>query len=146
MALGEIVSDLGLLGLFIITALSASIFPFPSEPQILAAAIFLNPGMVFIVAVAGGVLGSAINYFIGLKGVHGFLVKRDAKAEKKAQKVFGRWGPLVLLVAPWIPFIGDPMTIVAGALRMELKKFFLLVILSRIIKTAVLVFLARSLI
>ncbi len=134
------VEELGLIGLFLNTILSASIFPLPSEPAILLAAKFFDGFTVFSVAVVGGFLGSLTNYFIGLKGIHGFLVERKPKEEKKAQEVFNKYGSAILLLAPWIPFIGDPLMIVAGALKMDFRKFAVLAFVARVIKTAALVF------
>jgi len=134
------IEQLGLLGLFLNTFLSASILPFPSEPGILLAAKFFNSYSVFIVAVIGGFIGAVSNYYIGLKGLHNFLVKREPEKEKKAQKLLDKYGSIVLLAAPWIPFIGDPIMIVVGALRMDFKKFALLAIAARVIKTAALIF------
>lgn len=139
------VEELGLLGLFANAFLAASILPFPSEPSILLAATFFNPWSVFLIAVVGGVLGAITNYYIGLKGLHGFIARRNPGKERKAQRMFSRYGALVLLAAPWIPFIGDPMIIAVGALKMEFRKFLLLITVSRILKTAALVFLSTAL-
>lgn len=125
--------------------LSASILPLPSEPSIILAAKFFNSYSVFIVAAIGGFIGAISNYYIGLKGLHNFLVKREPEKEKKAQKLLDKYGSLVLLAAPWIPFIGDPLMIVVGALRMDFKKFALLAIVARAIKTAALIFFSVSL-
>ncbi len=139
------IEQLGLLGLFLNTILSASILPLPSEPSILLAAKFFNSYSVFIVAVIGGFIGAVSNYYIGLKGLHNFLVKREPKKEREAQKLLDKYGSLVLLAAPWIPFVGDPIMIVVGALRMDFKKFALLAIVARVVKTAALIFFSVSL-
>jgi len=139
------IEQFGLAGLFLNTILSASIFPLPSEPSILLAASFFNIYSVFIVAVIGGFIGAVSNYYIGLKGLHNFLVKREPKKEKEAQKLLDKYGNAVLLAAPWIPFIGDPLMIVVGALRMDFKKFALLAFAARVIKTAALIFFSVSL-
>jgi len=135
-----LIEQLGLLGLFFNTLLSASIIPFPSEPAILLAAKLFDKNLVFIVALIGGVIGAITNYYIGLKGLHGYLVKRDPKNEKKAQKLLGKYGPTILIITPWIPFVGDPLMIVAGALRMDFKKFLIIAFIGRTIKTAALMF------
>ncbi len=139
------IEQLGLVGLFLNTVLSASILPLPSEPSILLAAKFFNIYSVFIVTVIGGFIGAVSNYYIGLKGLHNFFVKREPKKEKEAQKLLDRYGSLVLLAAPWIPFVGDPIMIVVGALKMNFKKFALLAIVARAIKTAALIFFSVSL-
>ncbi|MFH0830012.1 MAG: VTT domain-containing protein [Candidatus Aenigmatarchaeota archaeon] len=139
------IEELGLLGLFANTFLAASILPLPSEPSIVLAAGFFNPWLVLIVSVIGGVLGAATNYYIGLKGLHNFFAKRSPRSERKARKLLEKYGILVLLVAPWIPFVGDPMMIAVGALKMEKKVFFPVITVARIIKTVALIFLSIGL-
>jgi membrane protein YqaA with SNARE-associated domain len=139
----ESLIELGVLGLFIATFVSASIVPMPSEPFIIGAAVVLGPVITFIVSLIGGVLGAITNYYIGLKGIHKF-VERNVKNEKKAQKWFDRWGAPILLAAPWIPFIGDPLIIVAGTLEMPFKKFLVYNSVARAIKNALLVWLGAA--
>jgi len=134
-----LIENYGLIGVFAATALSDSIVPIPAWPAIGAAALFLNPFLVFIFAFAGSMLGMTTNYYIGLKGIHGFLVKRKPKAEKKAQKWFHKYGVYALLFLTWIPFIGDPLTIVAGALKMPFKKFFFYISLAKAWTIAVII-------
>lgn len=129
-----LVHEYGLLGLFLINILSASILPFPSEPSIIAFLKFFPAQEVFIAAFSGSMIGGITNYFIGLKGVHNWLVKRSPEEEAKLEKWFNKYGMFVLIAAPWIPFVGDPLLIVAGASGMELKKFLLWVSAAKIIK------------
>jgi len=134
----ESLIELGIIGLFIATFVSASIVPMPSEPIIIGAVLILGPAITFIVSLIGGILGAITNYYIGLKGIHRF-VARNVKNEKKAQKWFDRWGAPILLIAPWVPFVGDPLMIVAGTLEMPFKKFLVYNSIARAIKNALLV-------
>jgi membrane protein YqaA with SNARE-associated domain len=136
--------QLGEVGLFLICVLSASIFPLPSEPAVVAALTVFSVPLVAAITFAGWMTGATINWFIGIKGIHRF-VARDKKMERKAEGWFNRWGPAILVVAPWIPFIGDPLTVVAGALDMPFKRFLLWAGVARIIKVAVLVLLGKEL-
>ncbi|MFH0971058.1 MAG: VTT domain-containing protein [Candidatus Micrarchaeota archaeon] len=127
--------------LFIATVLSASIIPLPSEPAILLSLKVLGPLDVFFIAVLGSMIGSVSNYYIGFKGIHTWLAKRDPKSEKRAENMINKYGFSVLLVAPWIPFVGDPLLIVAGALEMNFYRFFVWVLVARMIKVAALLYL-----
>jgi membrane protein YqaA with SNARE-associated domain len=129
------------LNLFVATLLSASIIPLPSEPAILLSLKVLNPLDVFVVAILGSMLGSVSNYYIGQKGMHNWLAKRDPKQEKRAEGLINKYGFSMLLLAPWIPFIGDPLLIVAGALEMNFYRFFVWVLVARMIKVAAFVYL-----
>ena len=126
-----LIESYGLLGVFTATALSDSIIPIPAWPAIAGATFFFHPVLVFVFAFAGSMLGMITNYYIGLKGIHGFLVKRSPEAEKKAQKWFHKYGPLALLFLTWIPIIGDPLTIAAGALKMPFQKFLFYISLAK---------------
>jgi len=126
--------------LFIATLLSASIVPLPSEPAILLSLKVMGPLEVFFIAVVGAMLGSLSNYYIGFKGVHNWLAKRDPKAERRAENLINKYGFSVLLIAPWVPFVGDPLLIVAGALEMNFYRFFVWVLVARMIKVAILLY------
>ncbi|MBU5558015.1 MAG: VTT domain-containing protein, partial [Candidatus Aenigmarchaeota archaeon] len=60
-----------------------------------------------------------------------WIFKRNTELEKKAEIWFKRWGAITLLTLTWIPFIGDPITIVAGALKMPFKKFFTFILIAK---------------
>lgn len=127
-----VLNSWGLLGITAATALSDSIVPVPAWPVIGIAIMFWHPVLVFVAALAGSLIGMTTNYYIGYKGIRNWLVRRNPKEERRAQKWFNRWGPTVLLTLTWIPFIGDPITIVAGALRMPFKKFFLYILIAKV--------------
>ncbi len=126
--------------LFIATLLSASIIPLPSEPAILLSLKVLDPLSVFIIAVVGSTLGSITNYYIGSKGVHNWLVKRNPKTEKRAEDIINKYGFSILLLFPWIPFVGDPILIVCGALEMNFYRFFVWILVARMLKIALLLY------
>lgn len=142
-----LVQAYGAIGLFVVVFLAASILPLPSEPAIVAATSAMPLETVFIVAVIGGILGALTNYFIGSKGLRGLWfhqIKRDTKDEKRARQLFEKYGYYAVFVAPWIPFIGDPILIVAGALKPDLKKFLIAVTAGRFIKTLALIYIGKS--
>ncbi|MBI5225107.1 DedA family protein [Candidatus Micrarchaeota archaeon] len=126
--------------LFIATLLSASIIPLPSEPAILLSLKVLDPLSVFVIAVVGSTLGSITNYYIGSRGVHNWLVKRNPKTEKRAENIINKYGFSILLLFPWIPFIGDPILIVCGALEMNFYRFFVWILVARMLKVALLLY------
>jgi len=131
--------EFGLIGLLLATFISASIIPFPAEPAIFAALTFYTPILVFFISLLGGILGSLFNYYIGDRGLRWFLIKRSPEQEKKARKWFNKWGPHILLVSLWIPFIGDAFSVVAGTVKMEFRKFFFYIAIARVIKLLIIV-------
>jgi membrane protein YqaA with SNARE-associated domain len=80
----------------------------------------------------GNTLGAIINYFIGEKGVD-FLIKSKKISPKQlyqTNKLFDRYGGYSLLLS-WLPIIGDPITLLAGVLKYELKKFIFIVMVAK---------------
>lgn len=133
MDLTPLLGSLGILGVTAATALSDSIVPVPAWPVIGLAVLFWHPLLVFVAALAGSLVGMTTNYFIGYKGIRRlWIFKRNPKTEKRAEIWFRRWGPAILLTLTWIPLIGDPVTIVAGALRMPFKKFFAYILVAKV--------------
>ncbi|MBU1197994.1 VTT domain-containing protein [Candidatus Micrarchaeota archaeon] len=122
------------INLFIATLLSASIVPLPSEPAIILTMKFLDPITVFIIAMLGSTLGSITNYYIGAKGIRNMIITRHDGYEKRAHELVDQYGFTMLLIFPWIPFVGDPILIVAGVLRMNFERFMTWIIIARAIK------------
>jgi len=119
--------------LFFIAFLSATVLPLGSEALLLYdLTTDLNVYILFISATVGNTIGSVGNYYLGLKG-EGFLARKNIlKKEKvlKTKKIFDKYGGYSLLFS-WVPIIGDPITIVAGMLRYDVKKFIYLTLISK---------------
>ena len=119
--------------LFFIAFLSATVFPLGSEALLLYnLTTDLNVYILFISATIGNTIGSIVNYYIGLKGEKFLARKKIIKKEKviKTKRFFDKYGGYTLLFS-WVPIIGDPITIVAGMLRYDLKKFLYLTLISK---------------
>ncbi|MBI9075022.1 MAG: DedA family protein [Desulfatibacillum sp.] len=124
----------GYAGLFAVSFLAATLLPLGSEAAVaLMAATGFDPAMVLIVATTGNSLGALVNYYAGKWG-RKFILKKYVQAEtnslEQAERVFGRWGSPVLFFA-WLPIVGDPLTVVAGILRVSLLSFIFWVVLGK---------------
>lgn len=124
-----------LFALFLSALTSATILPGTSEAA-LAALIASGDHAVWLLVVistAGNVLGSLINWRLGLYAEH-FKGRRwfpvSAEALDRAAHWFGKYGLWSLLLA-WLPIIGDPLTLFAGVMRVRLLPFILLVTLGK---------------
>ena len=134
-------------GLFIAALVAATIFPGQSEAAL--AALFLagySPALLLVVASAGNILGSVINWVLGrfierFRDRPWFPVK--AAALDRAQGWYQRYGKWSLLLS-WAPVIGDPLTIVAGVLREPLPVFLLLVTIAKVARYIVVMLIAQS--
>jgi len=121
--------------LFLVSFLAATIFPAQSE--IVLGGLYLtgkiNALLLLLVATVGNVLGSCVNWVLGrfirrFQGRKWFPV--GEKTLNRATKIYQKYGIWSLLFA-WVPFIGDPLTIVAGMLRVNIYVFFTLVAIGK---------------
>lgn len=130
------------LGLFLAAFLAATIVPAQSE-AVLVGLILAGDQPVLpllLVATAGNVLGSVVNWLLGRFIEHfrdrpWFPVRQDKLARAEAwYRRFGIWS----LLLSWVPIIGDPLTVVAGVLRTPFLTFLALVTLAKAGRYAVL--------
>ncbi len=136
-------AEFGYIGLFIAAFLAATILPLSSE--LVLSALLLSgasPSMVVIVATLGNVLGSVINYALGYWASLD-IVKRWLKLSEQeftaAEQRFKKYGLWSLLLA-WVPIIGDPLTVVAGILRIRLLWFLILVSTGKLLRYIVIAY------
>ncbi|AXH11060.1 YqaA family protein [Halarcobacter bivalviorum] len=119
--------------LFFSAFISATLFPLGSE-ALLVYNIKEGYNLVYLLAfvTVGNVLGSLLNYFIGLKGEEYLEKKSYLKKEKieKYKAFFDKYGAYSLLLS-WAPIIGDPLTLIAGIFKYDLKKFLFLVFIAK---------------
>lgn len=124
-----------LFGLFSAAFLSASFFPFQSELIFIAMLVsnHFDDWVLLLVASAGNILGAALNWWLG-KYITRFENERWFPVKKavltKAERWFTRYGKWSLLLS-WVPIIGDPLTMIAGVLRMHFLPFILIVALAK---------------
>ena len=114
----------------------ATIVPFGSELYF-ATLLSLNKYNNFLLLIAastGNVLGSVFNWVCGYY-INYFIKKPwfPIKKEKikKGTEIFNKYGKWSLLLS-WAPFIGDPITFVAGTLRFSLIPFLILVSIGKV--------------
>lgn len=138
------------LTLFLTALVAATILPAQSE-AVLAGLLLTRDYPVWAllaVASAGNVLGSVINWLLG-RGIERFRdrrwfpVKPDALA--RAERWYRRYGRWSLLLS-WAPFIGDPLTVVAGVLREPFPVFLALVTIAKVGRYLVLAAVTLSLV
>lgn len=139
----EFFSELGYFGLFISSFLAATILPFSSE-IVLGVLLLneLNPIILLTVATVGNVLGSLTNYAIGFWGsnvVAQKVLKISEDEFIKAKERFKKYGLFSLFFA-WVPIIGDPLTVVAGVLRINILWFFIIVGSGKFIRYVVIIY------
>ncbi|MER8549752.1 MULTISPECIES: YqaA family protein [unclassified Mesorhizobium] len=123
-------------GLFLTAFAAATILPMQSEAAL--AGLLLTesyaPALLIASASAGNVLGSIVNWWLG-RGIDRF---RDRKwfpvkpsALTRAMRWYQRYGRWSLLLS-WLPLVGDPLTVVAGALREPFWSFLAIVTIAKV--------------
>lgn len=140
-------TELGYLGLFVAAFLAATILPLSSE--VVLTALLLNglsPVALVSIATIGNVLGSLTNYALGYWASIE-VIKRWLKISEaefvKAERRFEKYGLLSLCFA-WVPVIGDPLTVIAGFLRVRLIWFVVLVTAGKLARYVVISYLATE--
>lgn len=123
------------IGLFSAAFLAATIVPAQSE-AVLALMIVADRYPLFTligVATFGNVLGSVANWVLG-RGIEHYRDRRwfPVSPEKLAKadgwyRRYGKWS----LLASWVPIIGDPITVIAGVLRVPFLTFVTLVTIAK---------------
>ncbi len=137
----EFLTSYGLWGLFASSFLAATILPMSSE-VVLGYLLLHNFNVQGVVAVAtmGNVLGALVNYALGRAGSRVLLEKIFRVSPEdinRARHRFKTHGTISLLLA-WVPVIGDPLTVVAGMLKIKLWIFLALVTLGKFARYAAL--------
>lgn len=124
--------------LFWVAVFSASFLP--SQAELLLFTFLAigkeNPLLLVLAATLGNAIGSLGNYYMGRSLMHlqnkpWFPIKN--KYLQKPKHLFERHGTWTLLMAG-IPFIGNPITLVAGILRVRLWLFIVLVTLGKSVR------------
>jgi membrane protein YqaA with SNARE-associated domain len=122
-------------GLFLSALASATLIPGQSE-AVLASLLFAGhaPWLLVAVASAGNILGSVINWMLG-RGLERYRERRwfpvNPRMLARAQRWYAKYGRWSLLLS-WAPVIGDPLTLVAGAMREPFPTLLLLVAVAKI--------------
>lgn len=123
--------------LFVLSFLAATVLPLGSEWLVVVmVAQGLSPQHVVITATFGNYLGACTTFFLGLWGANLLITKVlqiDDNQLEKAQSLYEKYGSWTLLLS-WMPVIGDPLCLVAGALKVGFLRFSLLVFTGKFLR------------
>lgn len=123
----------GLPGLFLVSLLSGSVLPLPSEAVLIGLiGGGVDAALVVAVATVGNVLGAATLFWIGAQVAGGGggrpgrwlleRLRRDPRAFETARRRVRRWGAPLLLFS-WVPVVGDLFVVAAGFAGVRLLPF-----------------------
>lgn len=133
--------------LFILSFVASTLLPLGSEWLLIVMILGeYDPAVTVAVASVGNLLGACTTWAIGLYGGP-FLIRRilriDAGAQATAERLYGRYGLWSLLFS-WLPFIGDPLCLAAGILRIDLGRFAALIFAGKLARYAAVAWLTLS--
>ena len=124
------------ISLFTVAFMVATIVPFGSEAYFVTLLSMdkYNDLLLIIAASFGNVLGSVFNWVCGY--YVNYLIKKpwfpfNNNMIDRGNNMFKKYGKWSLLLS-WVPFIGDPITFVAGTLRYSLLPFIILVSIGKV--------------
>lgn len=134
--------------LFFTALIAATFFPLSSEALLVS---LLHQGysplLLGLVATLGNTLGSCINWYLGRQCLH-FQHKKwfpvSPAQLQRAQQQFQRYGIYSLLFA-WLPIVGDPLTLLAGVMRVQFPLFIALVAVGKALRYTLVIWLSLQL-
>ena len=133
------------LSLFFISFLAATILPFSSELTLAGLISTSNYDNLLLLVFAsfGNVLGSVFNWGLGFYARNLTIKKwfpfKETQIERSS-KWFSKFGKWSLLFA-WVPIVGDPLTFVAGLLRVRFLDFIILVAIGKVSRYVIIFYL-----
>lgn len=115
---------------------AATLLPLQSEAVLLSLFVEGSQPVFWLIVVVslGNILGSCVNWYLGLKIEQYKNKKWFPISETKmlqAQKIYKKYGFWSLLLS-WVPIIGDPITLIAGLLKENFVRFLLVVSIAKI--------------
>ncbi|MDD3034587.1 MAG: DedA family protein [Bacteroidales bacterium] len=121
----ELLSNLGLIGLFLGCFLAATVVPFSSDFLMVGVLIAgINPVLAIIVATAGNWLGGLTSYYIGFIGKWDWIEKWFKVKEEtllKQKHNIDKYGSMLAFLT-WLPIIGDIFAVTLGFYKVNFTK------------------------
>lgn len=147
-AFEQFLYNLGYLGVFIGTYLSATVLPLSVAPLTLSLpALGFSPWLVGATAVAGASFGALTMYIIAFHGgewlLTRFNIEPDPVKLARSQQWFAKWGAPALFFS-FLPFIGDTLVVTAGLLRVRWSLFAVWLVAGRAVQYGVMLSVADT--
>ncbi|KPQ19952.1 MULTISPECIES: YqaA family protein [unclassified Halomonas] len=136
-----------MVSLFWVALLSATLLPGGSEVWLARQWCLDQPALaLWFVATAGNTLGSLVNVALG-RYARRFQDRRWFPASPsqlaRAERWYHRAGEASLLLS-WLPIIGDPLTVMAGVLRLAWWRALMWILIAKGARYALILSLAQS--
>jgi membrane protein DedA with SNARE-associated domain len=130
----NVIGDLGLFGVYVLTVVEAACIPIPSEATMMFAGFNVADGKfplwaAVAVGVAGELTGSLIAYGVGYFGRVDLIEKHGKKLHVSpaklatADRLFARHGEAIVCFGRVVPVVRAFVSLPAGVARMPLRRF-----------------------
>jgi membrane protein DedA with SNARE-associated domain len=146
------VASWGYSGIFGLMVLESSSLPIPSEVVLPFSGYLVSIGKLnfwetVLVATMAAIIGSLIDYYIGLKGVEALAKRRvlgrvlfSKDQLVLASKWFDKYGAIIIFLARLIPGIRTLISFPAGAAKMPLPKFLAFTVAGCLLWNSILIY------
>ncbi len=137
----------GLLGIFLINLVgSITLFlPAPAIATVVAGGFLYNPLIVAVVAALGSAIGDFVGYILGRTGKE-VLFKKNSFWYNIFKETFHKFGAIFIIFFAFIPNpVFDAVGVFAGLFSYSPVKFFVYVLIGRLLRNLVLAFFGHAL-
>jgi len=140
--IGNFFATYGLAGIFVATIAAGTIVPLGSPALVVAAAPFVDPVLLILVASVGFTIGMTINYGLAYWLGRPFIQKRiSAEHLEEITCVWNKWGWVIYAVFGLIPvFPVELLAFICGFLKTSISVFLVLSFVPRFIVFTILVY------
>jgi len=132
----------GYLGVFLINLIASLtiIFPLPAAAFVFGLGAVLNPFLIGLASGVGAAIGEFTGYGLGI-GSRKILKKKWKRQIDETQKLFAKYGGFfVIFIFAATPLPDDIAGIVAGIFKYPVKKYFLAVLIGKIVLNVVIAY------
>lgn len=133
----------GLLGLFF-NGVFSSFLPIPTEITVSALILGgIDTFDIFVILVVSSIIGGYVAYYIGFNArlLKKFRKTPEKKYEQKSINLMTRYGwATIIFFSPWIPIIGDVVSIIAGTKKYDIVKYSIFMTTGKAVKAVAVVF------
>jgi membrane protein YqaA with SNARE-associated domain len=136
----------GLAGIFLVTLLAGTLVPLGSPALVAAAALFVEPIPLILVASVGFTLGMTVNYALAYKLGRPYVIKKiPATQLDEISQLWSKWGLTIYVIFGLIPVLPvELLSFICGLLKTQATTFLALSFVPRLIVFTIIVYFGQS--
>jgi membrane protein YqaA with SNARE-associated domain len=140
--IGTFFTNYGLAGIFLVTLLAGTLVPLGSPALVAAAALFVEPIPLILVASIGFTLGMTVNYALAYKLGRPYVTKKiPANQLDEISQLWSKWGLTIYVIFGLIPVLPvELLSFICGLLKTQATTFLALSFVPRLIVFTIIVY------